>query len=184
MLKEINSTLISLIPKIQTPDKVTDFRPIACCNVIHKCISKLIINMMKGVLDKLVGLSQSAFVPQRHIHDNILLSQELLKGYDKKDAPKRVALKVDIQKAYDTVNYKFLEAILKGFGFHEKMIHWIMSCVTIVAYSVGIKRLLEVTAAQLVLLKDYNCWKSFYCQKDKDMRKDKDKDCLSRLLTG
>ncbi|GKA07339.1 RNA-directed DNA polymerase, eukaryota, reverse transcriptase zinc-binding domain protein, partial [Tanacetum coccineum] len=109
MLKEINYTLISLIPKTQTPNKVTDFRPIACCNVIYKCISKLITNRMKGVLDKLVGLNQSAFVPQRHIQDNILLSQELLKGCDRKDGPKRIA---------------------------SKMVHWIMRCVTTVAYSI------------------------------------------------
>ncbi|GKE20237.1 RNA-directed DNA polymerase, eukaryota, reverse transcriptase zinc-binding domain protein [Tanacetum coccineum] len=102
LLKEINSTLISLVPKIQTPSKVTDFRPIACCNVIYKCISKIITDRMKGSLDKLVDQNQSAFVPNRHIQDNILLSQELLKGYDRKDGPNIVAIKVDIQKAYDT----------------------------------------------------------------------------------
>ncbi|GKD89801.1 RNA-directed DNA polymerase, eukaryota, reverse transcriptase zinc-binding domain protein [Tanacetum coccineum] len=98
-----NSTLISLIPKIQTPDKVTDFRPIACCNVIYKCISKVITNRLKTSLGDLVGLNQSAFVPNRHIQDNILLSQELLKGYERKYGPKRIAMKVDIQKAYDII---------------------------------------------------------------------------------
>nr|GEU97519.1 RNA-directed DNA polymerase, eukaryota, reverse transcriptase zinc-binding domain protein [Tanacetum cinerariifolium] len=101
MLREINSTLIYLILKIQTPDKVTDFRLIACCNVIYKCISKVITNRMKGLLGDYVGLNQSAFVSKRHIQDNILLSQELLKGYDRKDGPNRVAMKIDIQKAYD-----------------------------------------------------------------------------------
>ncbi|GJR56309.1 RNA-directed DNA polymerase, eukaryota, reverse transcriptase zinc-binding domain protein [Tanacetum coccineum] len=118
MLKEINSNIISLILKIQTPDKATDFKHIACCNVIYKCISKIITNRLKGFLDKLVGMNQIAFVPNRHIKDNIL---QLFKGYERKEGPKRVTMKVDIQKAYDTVNWKFLEAILKGFGFHEQM---------------------------------------------------------------
>ncbi|GJY12210.1 RNA-directed DNA polymerase, eukaryota, reverse transcriptase zinc-binding domain protein [Tanacetum coccineum] len=99
LLNEVNCTLISLIPKIQTPDKVTNFRPIACCNVLYKCISKIIIDR--------VGLNQSAFVPNRHIQDNILLSQELLR-----------------------------EAILNGFGFHEKMVKWIVRFITSVSFSV------------------------------------------------
>nr|GEZ55904.1 hypothetical protein [Tanacetum cinerariifolium] len=131
LLKEINSTLISLVLKIQTPCKVNDFRPIACCNVIYKCISKL-----KESLGMLVDENQSAFVPNRHIQDNILLLQELLRGYDRKEGPNRVAMKVDIQKAYDTVNWQFLEAILKEFGFHEKMVGWIVKCVTSVSFSI------------------------------------------------
>ncbi|GJX84964.1 RNA-directed DNA polymerase, eukaryota, reverse transcriptase zinc-binding domain protein [Tanacetum coccineum] len=105
LLNEVNSTLISLIPKILTHDKVTDFRPITCFNVLYKCISKIITDRMKNAIGKIVGLNQSAFVPNRHVQDNILLSQELLRGYERKDGPKRVAMKIDIQKAYDTVNW-------------------------------------------------------------------------------
>ncbi|GJW95770.1 RNA-directed DNA polymerase, eukaryota, reverse transcriptase zinc-binding domain protein [Tanacetum coccineum] len=67
---------------------------------------------------------------------NILLSQELLKGYDRKDGPNRMAMKVDIQKAYDTVNWKFLEAVLKEFGFHEKMVDWVVKCITTTSFSI------------------------------------------------
>lgn len=136
MLREINTTMIALIPKNQTPSKVTDYRPIACCNVLYKCISKIITERMKSSLGKLVGYNQCAFIPNRHIQDNILLSQELLKGYERKDGPKRVAMKIDIQKAYDTVNWKFLEAILNGFGFHEIMVNWILKCVTTTSFSI------------------------------------------------
>ncbi|GKF31092.1 RNA-directed DNA polymerase, eukaryota, reverse transcriptase zinc-binding domain protein, partial [Tanacetum coccineum] len=89
-----------------------------------------------GSYKKIVGLNQSAFVPNRHIQDNILLSQELLRGYERKDGPKRVAMKIDIQKSYNTVNWQFLEAILNGFGFHERMVKWIVRCVTSVSFSV------------------------------------------------
>ncbi|GJT13483.1 RNA-directed DNA polymerase, eukaryota, reverse transcriptase zinc-binding domain protein [Tanacetum coccineum] len=140
ILREINSTLISLIPKIATPNKVIDFRPIACCNVIYKCISKIINNRFKGSLGSIVGQYQSDFVPNRHIQDNILLSHELLKGYERKDGPNRVAMKIDIQKAYDTINWKFLEAILKGFGFHEKMVQWIICCISTATFSISVNR--------------------------------------------
>ncbi|GJY48580.1 RNA-directed DNA polymerase, eukaryota, reverse transcriptase zinc-binding domain protein [Tanacetum coccineum] len=136
ILKGINSTLIALVPKIQTPLKVSDFRLIACCNVIYKCISKIITERLKWCLDKLVSKNQSTFIPNRHIQDNIMLAQELFKGYDRNMRPNRVALKVDIQKDYDTVNWKFLEDILKGFGFHELMINWTMKCVSTTSFSI------------------------------------------------
>ncbi|GJR34281.1 RNA-directed DNA polymerase, eukaryota, reverse transcriptase zinc-binding domain protein [Tanacetum coccineum] len=75
-------------------------------------------------------LGESAFVPGRLIQDNLLLTQELLKGYNCKNGPKRRALKVDIAKAYDTLSWEFLESILLHFGFHRKMIQWIMTCVS------------------------------------------------------
>ncbi|PWA74759.1 RNA-directed DNA polymerase, eukaryota, Reverse transcriptase zinc-binding domain protein [Artemisia annua] len=115
LLKEINSTIITLVPKSQNPTKVSEFRPIACCNVLYKCISKILTERMKSCLGKLVSQNQSAFIrPNRNIRDNILLAQEVLKGYDRKEGPKRIALKVDIQKAYDTVNWEFLEDILRS----------------------------------------------------------------------
>ncbi|GJV14256.1 RNA-directed DNA polymerase, eukaryota, reverse transcriptase zinc-binding domain protein [Tanacetum coccineum] len=108
ILNEINSTLIALIPKIPNPKLVTEFRPIACCNVIYKCISKILTNRIKDSLNKLVNLNQSAFIKGRIIQDNIMLTQELLKGYTRKGGSKRCALKIDIAKAYDTRSWLLL----------------------------------------------------------------------------
>ncbi|GJT29450.1 RNA-directed DNA polymerase, eukaryota, reverse transcriptase zinc-binding domain protein [Tanacetum coccineum] len=127
---EVNATLITLVPKMQTPLKVTDFRPIACCNVVYKSISKILTNRIKPVLNKLVNQNQSAFLPGRAITDNILLTQELLRGYNNSSGPKRCSLKIDIQKAYDTVSWSFLEKILHYFGFPSTMIQWIMVCIS------------------------------------------------------
>ncbi|CAH1447585.1 unnamed protein product [Lactuca virosa] len=81
ILKEINATAIALVPKVQTPGKVGDYRPIACCNVVYKCISKLIVKRIRDFLGFLVSDNQSAFIPGRSILDNVLLSQELVRGY-------------------------------------------------------------------------------------------------------
>nr|GEW30868.1 RNA-directed DNA polymerase, eukaryota, reverse transcriptase zinc-binding domain protein [Tanacetum cinerariifolium] len=80
LLGEINATLITFVLKIQQPNKVSDYRPIACCNVIYKCISNIITKRLQGCLEKLVSINQSAFVPGRLIQDNLLITQELLKG--------------------------------------------------------------------------------------------------------
>ncbi|GJZ33098.1 RNA-directed DNA polymerase, eukaryota, reverse transcriptase zinc-binding domain protein [Tanacetum coccineum] len=130
LLGEVNATIISLVPKIPTPDKVSDFRPIACCNVLYKCISKILTSRIKDVLGKLVGENQSAFIEGRQITDNILLSQELFKGYNRKQKIKIVAFKIDLQKAYDTISWDFLREILVMFGFPKAMVNWIMTCIT------------------------------------------------------
>ncbi|XP_021979830.1 uncharacterized protein LOC110875946 [Helianthus annuus] len=138
MLQQINHTIIALVPKNPSPNSVTDYRPISCCNVIYKCISKILTDRIKGSLDYLVDINQSAFVPGRKITDNILLTQELMHNYHLNIGPPRCAFKIDIQKAYDTVSWSFLEDVLHAFGFHQKMVKWIMVCVTNVSYSLSI----------------------------------------------
>ena len=143
LLKEINHTTIALLPKINSPTRITDFRPISCCNVIFKCISKIIANRIKDSLTTLVSPNQSAFVPGRRIADNILLTQELMHNYHLNRGPSRCAFKVDIQKAYDTVNWQFLRCILIRFGFHERMVQWIMECVTTTSFSISVNGILH-----------------------------------------
>ena len=138
MLKEINATVIALIPKKDTPCFVSDFRPISCCTVIYKCISKIMVGRIRNHLSSIVSENQSAFIPGKSIIDNILLSQELVKGYHRNRGYPRCALKVDIQKAYDTVNWDFLRSILGQFGFHPVMIRWIMKCVESSSFTLSI----------------------------------------------
>ncbi|KAL0284497.1 UNVERIFIED_CONTAM: hypothetical protein Sradi_7195800 [Sesamum radiatum] len=119
LLKQVNATLISLIPKVSNPGVVAEFRPISCCNVLYKVITKILVQRMRGILDTLISPSQNAFVPGRAIGDNILLAQELFSGYNQKHLPPRCALKVDLRKAYDTVEWDFLTAVLILFGFRN-----------------------------------------------------------------
>ncbi|GJT28012.1 putative reverse transcriptase domain, reverse transcriptase zinc-binding domain protein [Tanacetum coccineum] len=93
---------------------------------------------MQESLSELVSLNQSTFVPGRHISDNILLTQELMHNYYLDRGHARCAFKVDIKKAYDKVDWNFLNDILIGFGFHPRMIGWIMECVTSTSFSLSI----------------------------------------------
>nr|XP_043639244.1 uncharacterized protein LOC122610314 [Erigeron canadensis] len=128
ILKEINHTVITLIPKVRSPSSISDFLPISLCNVIYKCISKIIADRLKEGLKEVVSINQSAFVPERRITDNILLTQELMHNYHLDRGVPRCAFKVDIQKAYDTVDWNFLRVALVGFGLKTRMINWIMEC--------------------------------------------------------
>ncbi|GKC52346.1 hypothetical protein Tco_1075091 [Tanacetum coccineum] len=138
LLKEINHTFLALIPKVPTPFRVNDFRPILCCNVIYKCISKIITNHIIDGIKEVVSDNQSAFIPGRRISDNILITQEVMHSYHKKKGPPRCAFKIDIQNAYDTVDWRFLEHILIRFRFHNTMVRWIRACVSSTSFSLSI----------------------------------------------
>ncbi|KAL0293553.1 UNVERIFIED_CONTAM: hypothetical protein Sradi_6930300 [Sesamum radiatum] len=138
LLKQLNATLITLIPKVQMPMKVGDFRPISCCNVVYKIITKIMVKRMHLVLEKLIDSCQNAFVPGRSISDNILLAQELLSGYNQKKLPPRCTVKVDLQKAYDMVDWDYLLAVLRLFKFPNRFIMWIEQCITTASFSISL----------------------------------------------
>ncbi|KAK4384704.1 Retrovirus-related Pol polyprotein from type-2 retrotransposable element R2DM [Sesamum angolense] len=96
----------------------------------------ILVCRFQEILDLLISPSQNAFVPGRLISDNVLLAQELFSGYNQCRLPPRCALKVDLRKAYDTVEWDFLFATLRLFGFPAVFIRWIEECVTSAHYSV------------------------------------------------
>ncbi|KAK9987796.1 hypothetical protein SO802_028035 [Lithocarpus litseifolius] len=134
----LNETYICLIPKVISPQKITDFRPISLCNVVYKLISKILANRLKRVLDAVINESQSAFVPGRLITDNALVAFETMHCINQRTKGKEalMAIKLDMSKVYDRVEWVFLEAMMRKIGFHEKWITLIMMCVTTVSYSV------------------------------------------------
>lgn len=109
LLKQVNHAFIALVPKVDNPSNINQFRPISCCNVMYKIISKIIANRINLVLDGIVGKEQVAFVRNRKMVDNIRLVQELLRKYARKRISPRCMLKLDLFKAYDTIAWPFLE---------------------------------------------------------------------------
>jgi hypothetical protein len=113
-----------------------DFRPIAYCNVVYKCITKIISNRMLPFLSDLVSLNQSAFIPSRSISENVLLAREIVRGYHKEKGNPRCTLKIDLMKAYDSVNWDFMIYSLHCFGFSKKFLSWIKECITSPKFSI------------------------------------------------
>ena len=103
ILSSINSTNLALIPKVDNPSSVTQFRPIACCNVIYKSISRILASRLKIVLQEIISTNQAAFLPGRNILDNVLLVHELINGSSSNYISPRAMVMVDIKKAFDSV---------------------------------------------------------------------------------
>jgi hypothetical protein len=130
----LNETNICLIPKCDNPTSMKDLRPISLCNVLYKIVSKVLANRLKSCLDKLVSQEQSAFVEGRSILDNFLIAIEVIYAMKRKTKGHRgeLALKIDISKAYDKVDWGFLCGMLVRMGFAEQWIQWMMMCVSYV----------------------------------------------------
>ena len=140
MLKAINHTIVSLIPKVPIPTGLMHFRPISLCSVLYKIISKILVNRLKPVLDKCISKNQAAFVAGRQILDNVILVHEFLHHLKNKRNGRVgcMAVKLNMSKAYDRVEWDYLKAIMIKMGFCDIWINWIMNCITTVSYSFSV----------------------------------------------
>lgn len=135
-----NETTIVLIPKVRNPELVKDLRPISLCNVLYKLVSKVLANRLKTVLPKVICQAQSAFVPGRLISDNILVAYELTHymRQKKKGQEGYAAVKLDMSKAYDRVEWSFLHDMMMRLGFQRRWVDLIMKCLSTVSYRIRV----------------------------------------------
>jgi hypothetical protein len=138
MPEGVNDTAIVLIPKVAHPECLSEFRPISLCNVIYKIVSKCLVNRLRPLLNELISPQQSAFIPGRLITDNGIIAFECLHAIQQGMTERNnfCAYKLDLSKAYDRVDWGFLEKVLLRLGFQSSWVWWVMSCVTTVRYSV------------------------------------------------
>ena len=140
LLKDFNKTFISLIPKKKGAHNFNHFRPISLGNVCYKVILKIIINRLRPLLNKMVDPALVAFVPNRWINQNVVLAHEIvhsLKHTGKKKG--YLGIKLDFQKAYNRMEWSFLMAVLRTFGFSSTFANLIHQCLSSVEVSLLLK---------------------------------------------
>ena len=142
-----NETHIVLIPKTKNPTKVTQYRLISLCNVISKLTSKVIANRLKCFLPHIVSENQSASRSDRLITDNIIVAFETIHHLNKKRSGKvgEMALKLDMSKAFDRVEWGCLEKIMQKMGFNDKWVKLIIKVLPLLHILSGLMGNPEVT---------------------------------------
>eukprot|EP00253_Pinus_taeda_P012904 PITA_12904 len=131
----MNATFLTLIPKSNNSEEVQGFRPIALCNVIYKIIATLIAKRLKPLLPSIISPEQTGFVEGRQILDGLVVAQEMIHTLNQQKR-KGMMIKLDLSKAYDRLNWKYLCAVLEVFGFAKRWIEWIFSMISTPFFSI------------------------------------------------
>lgn len=95
---------------------------------------------MHGLLDSIICDAHAGFIPGRQFSNNILLAHELIKDYTRNNISPRSMVKVDLQKAYESVERLYLEQVMLELGFPNVFTKWVMSCVKLVSYAIVVNR--------------------------------------------
>ncbi|KAM5549757.1 hypothetical protein ABKV19_000925 [Rosa sericea] len=127
ILPNLNSSFVALIPKVQEANVITQFRPIAMANFSFKIITRILADCLAPIASRIILPNQFAFLKGRQISDCIFLASECVNLLDNKCRGGNVAIKFDVAKAFDTLNWDFLRRVLNAFGFHATFVEWISS---------------------------------------------------------
>jgi hypothetical protein len=133
ILKALNATMITLIPKeneARTPDR---YRSIALCNVVYKIISKVIANRLKPLLPTLISQEQAGYVEGRQILDNIIQAHEIIHTL-KIQRKGGMIIQLDLAKAYDKISWHYMAKMMEAFGFDQHWIKWIINLVSTTSF--------------------------------------------------
>ena len=134
-VRSLNATFIVMIPMKGGAEDLKDFRPISLVGSLYKLLAKVLANRLKRVMSSLVNKAQNAFVGGRQILVASLIANEVIDSMVKKNE-RGILCKLDIEKAYDNINWKFLFGVLQKMGFGPKWVSWIKQCVTTASFSV------------------------------------------------
>ncbi|XP_072084658.1 uncharacterized protein [Arachis hypogaea] len=134
--EDLGETNVVLISKTSQPESMNQLRPISCCNFVYKIVTRVLVGRLRRVLDAIISPVQSAFVKGRLIQDNIVIVQEAFHKLNKKGNHESndIAIKLDMNKAYDRLEWNFLQRVMEEFGFSKDWVRLMMSCVKSASY--------------------------------------------------
>ncbi|GKV28903.1 hypothetical protein SLEP1_g37891 [Rubroshorea leprosula] len=135
IVKGANASFLALIPKVDNPQKIEEYRPILLINLMYKMLSKVLANRLKTVMDDLIGEQQSAFMGGRQLVDCVMVANEVLDEARRKKI-KGFCFKVDFEKAYDRVSWAFLDYMLRRMGFNHVWCQWMKECMQSASISI------------------------------------------------
>jgi hypothetical protein len=127
-IARLNYGVFNLIPKVKEANNVKQFRPICLLNVSFKIFTKLIAERLMGVAKKIISPNQTAFIRERYIIDGAVMLHEIVRELSRKKMD-GVVLKIDFEKAYDSINWDFIEEVMERKGFNTQLKSWIMSTI-------------------------------------------------------
>ena len=137
VLEYLNKTHISLIPKVQGPKMLGNYRPISLCNSMYKVLTKIIVARLRPYLGKLISPFQMAFVLSKKGSNNVIIAQEIIHSLSKKKGGVGyMVLNIDLEKAYDKIEWSFIRDMLARVNLPMDLQDIIMSCVSTVSTSI------------------------------------------------
>jgi len=119
--------IFEIIPKVAGAVMMGDFRPIALANFQFKIVTILLADRLAVVAMRIISLQQRGFVRDKQISDCVIIASEAINLLDKKQYGGNIALKVDIWKSFNTLDWKFLISVLRSFGFAPLFCDWIIA---------------------------------------------------------
>ncbi|GKV07275.1 hypothetical protein SLEP1_g19071 [Rubroshorea leprosula] len=135
LVKGLNSSFLALIPKKLNPLQFKEYRPISLLGCLYKLLAKVLANRLKMVMSDIISDSQSAFVGGRQLVDSVLILNEVVHEV-KSRKQQSFMFKADFEKAYDCVDWGFLDWMMDSMGFGDKWRKWIRECLSTARISV------------------------------------------------
>jgi len=128
--KGCNASFISLVPKVKDPFMIDQFRPISLVGALYKIITKVMSCRIKDVMPLVIDEVQSAFLKDRGMLESVMMANEVIEEVQRSQRSQRsgVCLKVEFEKAYDSVRWSFMFDMLHRMGFHSKWVKWVKGC--------------------------------------------------------